>query len=142
MIRQKSCRPPSPPWRSSANLAHLAGLAGRGGLLLALVGPGPLGPGLLGAVLGGLVAVLGLLVGEALRLLHGLVDAADEVERLLRQVVVATLDYLLERADRLVELHELALLARELLGQDRKSTRLNSSHANTSYAVFCLKKKQ
>src|SRR3712207_7122099 len=27
-------------------------------------------------------------------------------------------------------------------GQDRKSTRLNSSHANISYAVFCLKKKQ
>src|SRR3712207_8469057 len=28
-----------------------------------------------------------------------------------------------------------------LLG-DRKSTRLNSSHANISYAVFCLKKKR
>src|SRR3712207_8470009 len=28
-----------------------------------------------------------------------------------------------------------------LLG-DRKSTRLNSSHANISYAVFCLKKKK
>src|SRR3712207_8132405 len=28
-----------------------------------------------------------------------------------------------------------------LLVQDRKSTRLNSSHANISYAVFCLKKK-
>src|SRR3712207_6993281 len=27
------------------------------------------------------------------------------------------------------------------LHQDRKSTRLNSSHANISYAVFCLKKK-
>src|SRR3712207_8072275 len=27
------------------------------------------------------------------------------------------------------------------LGSDRKSTRLNSSHANISYAVFCLKKK-
>src|SRR3712207_7441751 len=26
-------------------------------------------------------------------------------------------------------------------GTDRKSTRLNSSHANISYAVFCLKKK-
>src|SRR3712207_8205358 len=26
-------------------------------------------------------------------------------------------------------------------GQDRKSTRLNSSHANISYAVFCLKNK-
>src|SRR3712207_7878308 len=40
---------------------------------------------------------------------------------------------------------------RELLGElheqhlaegDRKSTRLNSSHANISYAVFCLKKKK
>src|SRR3712207_8716949 len=28
------------------------------------------------------------------------------------------------------------------LPQDRKSTRLNSSHANISYAVFCLKKKK
>src|SRR3712207_8751461 len=28
-----------------------------------------------------------------------------------------------------------------LFGADRKSTRLNSSHANISYAVFCLKKK-
>src|SRR3712207_8360542 len=27
-------------------------------------------------------------------------------------------------------------------GADRKSTRLNSSHANISYAVFCLKKKK
>src|SRR5947209_16579444 len=26
--------------------------------------------------------------------------------------------------------------------RDRKSTRLNSSHANISYAVFCLKKKK
>src|SRR3712207_8436770 len=34
-----------------------------------------------------------------------------------------------------VRLHELAALV------DRKSTRLNSSHANISYAVFCLKKK-
>src|SRR3712207_7370358 len=30
----------------------------------------------------------------------------------------------------------------ELEGADRKSTRLNSSHANISYAVFCLKKKK
>src|SRR3712207_7561167 len=28
-----------------------------------------------------------------------------------------------------------------LAAEDRKSTRLNSSHANISYAVFCLKKK-
>src|SRR3712207_7302595 len=30
---------------------------------------------------------------------------------------------------------------RETHRSDRKSTRLNSSHANISYAVFCLKKK-
>src|SRR3712207_8050834 len=28
------------------------------------------------------------------------------------------------------------------VGEDRKSTRLNSSHANISYAVFCLKQKK
>src|SRR3712207_6874687 len=37
-----------------------------------------------------------------------------------------------EAPDRLAEEHE---------SVDRKSTRLNSSHANISYAVFCLKKK-
>src|SRR3712207_9458240 len=31
---------------------------------------------------------------------------------------------------------------RTTVEQDRKSTRLNSSHANISYAVFCLKKKK
>src|SRR3712207_8731578 len=30
----------------------------------------------------------------------------------------------------------------DFLLRDRKSTRLNSSHANISYAVFCLKKKK
>src|SRR3712207_8276712 len=30
---------------------------------------------------------------------------------------------------------------RHAVFEDRKSTRLNSSHANISYAVFCLKKK-
>src|SRR3712207_7353445 len=34
-----------------------------------------------------------------------------------------------------------ALLHNRASWQDRKSTRLNSSHANISYAVFCLKKK-
>src|SRR3712207_7499906 len=29
-----------------------------------------------------------------------------------------------------------------VVARDRKSTRLNSSHANISYAVFCLKKKK
>src|SRR3712207_8271244 len=36
----------------------------------------------------------------------------------------------------------LGLRSADAAGADRKSTRLNSSHANISYAVFCLKKKQ
>src|SRR2546430_7569799 len=49
-----------------------------------------------------------------------------------------------ERADR----HRLAVAhlagddARHQLFLDRKSTRLNSSHSQISYAVFCLKKKK
>src|SRR2546427_762602 len=35
-----------------------------------------------------------------------------------------------------------AFLRRKPLGLDRKSTRLNSSHSQISYAVFCLKKKK
>src|SRR3712207_6907033 len=41
------------------------------------------------------------------------------------------------RTDLALDALEMALWRR-----DRKSTRLNSSHANISYAVFCLKKKK
>src|SRR5690349_22209975 len=40
-----------------------------------------------------------------------------------------------------VVIHNAAISKREDLVQDRKSTRLNSSHVESSYAVFCLKKK-
>src|SRR3712207_7177145 len=54
-----------------------------------------------------------------------------------RHRLVAPEDLLLglavEQLDELLALDRLA---------DRKSTRLNSSHANISYAVFCLKKKK
>src|SRR3712207_7701378 len=54
------------------------------------------------------------------------------------------------RLHRDAELHPLQLRPRVeqrpqstlQIGADRKSTRLNSSHANISYAVFCLKKKK
>src|SRR3712207_8417530 len=60
-----------------------------------------------------------------------------------RAVVVTQLDR--ARAD----VEETVRLCQTMLGAgvypvhlvDRKSTRLNSSHANISYAVFCLKKK-
>src|SRR2546430_8868183 len=48
-------------------------------------------------------------------------------------------------AKRLVEFAGILPCARELLHParaDRKSTRLNSSHSQISYAVFCLKKKK
>src|SRR5215203_6988275 len=41
----------------------------------------------------------------------------------------------------LLECHLAHVGMDEVHGEDRKSTRLNSSHANISYAVFCLKKK-
>src|SRR3712207_8119305 len=37
---------------------------------------------------------------------------------------------------------DVARRAAHVEAEDRKSTRLNSSHANISYAVFCLKKKK
>src|SRR3712207_7247939 len=53
-------------------------------------------------------------------------------------------DVLVEPADLPVDLHAREALGAQLLEElaDRKSTRLNSSHANISYAVFCLKKKK
>src|SRR5688572_32416138 len=46
-----------------------------------------------------------------------------------------------ERAALLAELCRMSSL-RNAAVQDRKSTRLNSSHSQISYAVFCLKKKK
>src|SRR5947209_14404678 len=47
-----------------------------------------------------------------------------------------------ERRDRRVRDDASPRDRRRLRRRDRKSTRLNSSHANISYAVFCLKKKK
>src|SRR5688572_31031899 len=58
------------------------------------------------------------------------VDAADAFER----------DHVELAFDRARALDVQVRVAREGAG-DRKSTRLNSSHSQISYAVFCLKKK-
>src|SRR3712207_7041939 len=49
-----------------------------------------------------------------------------------------------EKATKLLakDLEERPWATRPQRAEDRKSTRLNSSHANISYAVFCLKKKK
>src|SRR3712207_7085507 len=41
-----------------------------------------------------------------------------------------------------MRLNNNTLASNKEFSEDRKSTRLNSSHANISYAVFCLKKKK
>src|SRR3712207_4651126 len=75
------------------------------------------------------------------------VTAAD-VYQAGRGLVAAQLDAIADVSDRPVEDHALAWLVtlqtnEVMVGlEDRKSTRLNSSHANISYAVFCLKKKK
>src|SRR2546430_6186829 len=48
-----------------------------------------------------------------------------------------------QRAERAAQLRQVARPRRaERHPRDRKSTRLNSSHSQISYAVFCLKKKK
>src|ERR671916_2947551 len=132
MIRQKSCLPSRLSSRDSATLAYLPGLADvpRRGRLLVLSGlPGLLGLlitlGLLGTlVLLGLAFLFGLFsflfTAQAPGLLDGLIYVADEVEGLLGQLIVPTLDDLLERADRVLQLDELALEAGELLGDEER----------------------
>src|SRR3712207_7951890 len=65
-------------------------------------------------------------------------DGVETVE----QVTVERSD--LHRADQWPDVlrSQAAVVGEGVLFQDRKSTRLNSSHANISYAVFCLKKKK
>src|SRR5437870_2314789 len=50
------------------------------------------------------------------------------------------LEELMEKVRNLFQVEQCILVANE--GEDRKSTRLNSSHVAISYAVFCLKKKK
>src|SRR3712207_7388984 len=69
----------------------------------------------------------------------------DSLEHLLLGVVVDRAEAADVRDRRCVDVAravagEVERQRRELV--DRKSTRLNSSHANISYAVFCLKKKK
>src|SRR3712207_7722014 len=63
----------------------------------------------------------------------------DHVHSAIGDVVLV--DYLARDSRDQRRLAAPALLVRNL-EPDRKSTRLNSSHANISYAVFCLKKKK
>src|SRR5699024_12193711 len=80
---------------------------------------------LLAAGLGALsILVLGLL---AIRASDRVVDRNDRIATRLNNLTV-------ESGELKSEIQE---LQRSLAGEDRKSTRLNSSHVSISYAVFC-----
>src|SRR3712207_6908610 len=79
------------------------------------------------------LAELGEVRAEVLAAEDAVVQKAPVDVRHRRARAVHVHDELLERRRVERQLHTVDL--------DRKSTRLNSSHANISYAVFCLKKK-
>src|SRR3712207_9001487 len=67
--------------------------------------------------------------------------ATTEIYTLSLHDALPIWDALCKKAGR-QPVHPTASLGPRLQTSDRKSTRLNSSHANISYAVFCLKKKK
>src|SRR3712207_7033313 len=73
---------------------------------------------------------------DALPIFELLVGEVERAAAQLGRVAVLVDDELAGLGDPAV-----AAVGRRAGRQDRKSTRLNSSHANISYAVFCLKKK-
>src|SRR5690606_17018961 len=68
------------------------------------------------------------------------VDARGEILA-LKTTVNTMVDQLSSFADEVTRVAREVGTEGKLGGQDRKSTRLNSSHVKISYAVFCLKKK-
>src|SRR5947209_15454940 len=62
---------------------------------------------------------------------------AGEIDRAVADIVISVAAEILGRKFPVARDQPLLHAA-----EDRKSTRLNSSHANISYAVFCLKKKK
>src|SRR2546430_4260620 len=64
----------------------------------------------------------------------------DNVQRLKRAQGLSEFSFAAP-VEAVTDNHDRALLRRQGLQRDRKSTRLNSSHSQISYAVFCLKKK-
>src|SRR3712207_8126518 len=70
--------------------------------------------------------------------------AYPPIAKAARASGTVTVQILVDESGRVVSASAVSghpLLQQAAVSADRKSTRLNSSHANISYAVFCLKKK-
>src|SRR3712207_8742707 len=73
--------------------------------------------------------------------IYPITEAVTGVDLVHWQIRIARGERLDIDAERAITPRGHALECRVYAEEDRKSTRLNSSHANISYAVFCLKKK-
>src|SRR3712207_8215213 len=65
-------------------------------------------------------------------------DGSDDSKELIDCMPCCTFPFQIKIAS---SSYNCAMVYQQNTSRDRKSTRLNSSHANISYAVFCLKKK-
>src|SRR3712207_5464661 len=125
-------------------LVHRPVAAPRRQMEAGMSGPLPLRPGV---AAGGWLAVSGQVGLEDGALTDGVRAQTAQALANLRRVVEshgAGLIDVVKTNVFLVSMDDFAVMNEEyakVFGEDRKSTRLNSSHANISYAVFCLKKK-
>src|SRR5699024_9309274 len=76
------------------------------------------------------IRIVDRVVQDAMRIVKDTQLTAPEK---LFHIIMGQTPQISEKEDMIEELHQV---------EDRKSTRLNSSHVSTSYAVFCLKKKK
>src|SRR3712207_7583771 len=79
-------------------------------------------------------------IEEAYKLFEELKEAGVDYDEVVEVLEKEGVQKFVDSYNELIE--EIEHKSKRLARQDRKSTRLNSSHANISYAVFCLKKKQ
>src|SRR5689334_23485542 len=90
---------------------------------------------------------LGLIIVDYLQLMtsgstvENRVQEVSQISRSLK-ILARDLDVPILALSQLSRAVEQRTDKRPILSEDRKSTRLNSSHSSISYAVFCLKKKK
>src|SRR3712207_8755039 len=78
--------------------------------------------------------------GDHARVVDEYVDALRSVEEPVDVLRVGDVGLHADAAELVGRVGDASVAVSEHDAGDRKSTRLNSSHANISYAVFCLKK--
>src|SRR3712207_8451155 len=81
------------------------------------------------------------LVNDAGKALQRIIGQVDEIHGRVTQIAAASEQQSSALAQVNTAITEMDKVTQQNAA-DRKSTRLNSSHANISYAVFCLKKKK